>query len=388
VSQLLYIPWFKAEEIDLGVPIQPFGILVAIGVLLAVRVAEEFGKRQGIHPRVMADHATHVVVGGFIGAYFGNKIIYEPEKAAEYIPYLALLAPIAGAALIAVLIGRFFGDRLSSLPEAGFISKRSVPWLAGLVLMAVPAYFAVTYVLSSGIEYLGLSSYTGFAGSVVGLLVWKWRRGISMIAVGDLSLFAFPVGWIFGRTGCFITHDHPGAITDFFLGVENWGSPTAEHIPFFGYGTNEPTGIVRHDLGFYEVLWSIAVMVLFFALATKRRRRGFYMGLICVLYAPIRFFLDFLRAEPVDQGDIRYLGLTPGQYGSIALFLTGVAVWWWIYSHPEVTVPKEAAWPPADEDEDQPKPAKKSPTGSKKKVKRKVARKKPVATQPKPTEAS
>jgi prolipoprotein diacylglyceryltransferase len=385
VSQLLFIPWFKAEEIDLGVPIQPFGILVAIGVLLAVRVAEEFGKKQGIHPRVMADHATHVVVGGFIGAYFGNKIIYEPEKAHEYVPYLALIGPLAGAALIAFLVHRFFGEKLSSLPETGFVSQKSVPWLVGLVLMAAPMYFAVRFVMDNGIEYLGLSSYTGFAGSVVGLLVWKWRRGISMIAVGDLSLFAFPVGWVFGRTGCFITHDHPGAITDFFLGVENWGSPTAEHIPFFGYGTNAPTGIVRHDLGFYEVIWSAAVMILFFVLARKRRRRGFYMGLICVLYAPIRFFLDYLRAEPVDQGDIRYLGLTPGQYGSILLFLTGVAVWWWIYTHPEVTVPKEAQWPPADDEEDKPQKATKKVAG-KKKVKRKVARKKAPA-EPKPSEA-
>jgi len=44
------------------------------------------------------------------------------------------------------------------------------------------------------------------------------------------------------------------------------------------------------------------------------------------LYAPLRFFLDFLREVPANGGDVRYAGLTPGQYASIAFTLVGVAV--------------------------------------------------------------
>jgi prolipoprotein diacylglyceryltransferase len=40
-----------------------------------------------------------------------------------------------------------------------------------------------------------------------------------------------------------------------------------------------------------------------------------------VCYAPGRFLLDYLRTQ-----DVRYLGLTPGQYGSVVLFLFGIIV--------------------------------------------------------------
>jgi phosphatidylglycerol:prolipoprotein diacylglycerol transferase len=40
-----------------------------------------------------------------------------------------------------------------------------------------------------------------------------------------------------------------------------------------------------------------------------------------VLYAPFRFAADFLRIV-----DVRYGGLTPGQWGCIALALGGAAI--------------------------------------------------------------
>ena len=182
-----------------------------------------------------------------------------------------------------------------------------------------------------------------------------------MIAAGDAGVFGFPFGWLFGRTGCFITHDHPGRVTDFFLAVDNYR------------GAGEP----RHDLGLYEVFWSIAVVALFLFLARTRRRPGFYMALFCLLYAPVRFGLDFLRATPEHGGDIRYAGLTPGQYGSIALLLTGVGLFWWIYHHQPLKMPPEAAWPPPEEDESN-APSGRSKAGPKKKSggRRAVARKK------------
>jgi prolipoprotein diacylglyceryltransferase len=43
-----------------------------------------------------------------------------------------------------------------------------------------------------------------------------------------------------------------------------------------------------------------------------------------MMYAPARFTLDFLRVPPELGGDIRYFGLTPGQYMSILLFLVSL----------------------------------------------------------------
>jgi phosphatidylglycerol:prolipoprotein diacylglycerol transferase len=53
------------------------------------------------------------------------------------------------------------------------------------------------------------------------------------------------------------------------------------------------------------------------------------IGLTCVLYAPVRFLLDFLRV-----GDRLYFGFTPGQYFSIALLAVGVVLLVQVYRSP------------------------------------------------------
>ena len=40
-----------------------------------------------------------------------------------------------------------------------------------------------------------------------------------------------------------------------------------------------------------------------------------------------RLFLDFLRATPLEGGDVRYGGLTPAQWASILMVGVGLAVW-------------------------------------------------------------
>lgn len=300
----LYIPWFEAHDILPGVdpqtnawqlplgstslPIQPFGVLVATGVLLAARAAEEFGKKQGVHPRVVSDYVTHIVFGGFIGAFFLNALFYEPENFVQF--FLGL------------------GRLVASLPGALFQGK-------GLN--------------TDGLRYLGLSSYGGFIGFTLALFWWRKKRGWSSLHAADAGAFGFPLGWMFGRTGCFITHDHPGQVTDFFMAVDNY----------------REGGAPRHDLGLYEVIWSAATFGLFVLLARKQRRPGFYLGLVCILYGPVRFGLDFLRATPAQGGDVRYFGLTPGQYGSVAALLAGAAVLRYIHTHDSPSLSDEEKWP-------------------------------------------
>ena len=65
----------------------------------------------------------------------------------------------------------------------------------------------------------GLSSIGGFLGGMsaaVGYLLYKKQP---LLPYGDRLLSALVVGWIFGRTGCSFAHDHPGRLTDFFLGI-------------------------------------------------------------------------------------------------------------------------------------------------------------------------
>jgi phosphatidylglycerol:prolipoprotein diacylglycerol transferase len=286
MGALLYIPWFKAEQINVplpfpilgidAIPIQPFGVLVAVGVLSALRVSENFARRNRWSPEVASDFFVHAFGIGFVGAIVLNAIFYYPAEVWD------------------MMTGK-------------------MPW-----------------------RMLGLSSFGGFFGSIFGVRVWKKRRDLPLLPIADAAAYSFPFGWVFGRSGCFIVHDHPGRVTDFFLAVADYpvGPP-----PF------EP----RHDLGFYEVLWSIGCMALFMYLGRKERRPGLYLALLPLLYAPIRFFLDFLRAGSDLGGDVRYVGFTPGQYSSIAFLLLGVMLLRKVLTTEPAPLPAGIAWPPVDE---------------------------------------
>ena len=116
-------------------------------------------------------------------------------------------------------------------------------------------------------------------------------------------------------------HDHPGRETDFFLGVADYQYP----------GLSVAT---RHDLGLYEVFWSLGVLALFLWLGQKRRPWGLYTGLFALLYGPFRFALDFLRVS-----DQTYGGLTPGHYASLASLLIAGALFLHMRKHGQEPLP-------------------------------------------------
>ncbi len=169
-------------------------------------------------------------------------------------------------------------------------------------------------IAQQGLIYLlkiwkGLSSYGGFFGGLFGFMFFIHRKKIRFpLIYAECILQGLVVGWIFGRLGCTIVFDHPGHLTDFFLAFQH------------------PDG-ARHNLGFYEFLFTL--FILFPAILILHRLKakpGSYSAWVLILYTPVRFFLDFLRMDASGNGDVRYLGLTPGQYGSIILFVLGVWV--------------------------------------------------------------
>lgn len=280
----LSIPWFRAEPIQIPLPgdfdiagmhvnlpddvaIQPFGLLVATGLIVGVNLAQWRGKRIGLHESAISSCTAHVLITAFIVAHVFDVIAYHPES--------VLTDPL------------------------------------GLLRI-----------------WESLSSFGGFLGAVLGLMIFSKRYDVSPLLVGDVCAFAFPSGWIFGRTGCFSVHDHPGIPTDFFLGVAD-------------YHVGAPPYVTRHDLGLYEIFWASAVCALFLWLERQNRERptGFYLGLLPILYSPVRFGLDFLREDAATGGDARYFGLTPGHYSAIVLLAAGILVMRHAYNSPKPPIP-------------------------------------------------
>jgi phosphatidylglycerol:prolipoprotein diacylglycerol transferase len=154
--------------------------------------------------------------------------------------------------------------------------------------------------------WAGFSSTGGFIGAVIGsVLFYRVMRKREYWIHADTIMFGFPFAWVFGRLGCFSAHDHIGRLSDFWLAVQF------------------PSGS-RHDLGLYEALWTMGIAGLFYLWRNKPVKPGFFLALFSATYAPIRFVMDFLRNDDMSGADVRWLGLTPAQYGMVVLTLVGV----------------------------------------------------------------
>ena len=162
----------------------------------------------------------------------------------------------------------------------------------------------------------GMSSLGGFLGGAGGVIYFFRRRKLPLWPYSNAIVFGFTVAWIFGRAACTVAHDHPGILSDFILAVDY---PKA-----FTYGGVEHPAGPRHDLGWYECLWAIAMSSFFFLRRNKPEFAGFHTAVFVLAYVPIRFINDFLRIPDASGGDERYLGLTPAQYICIALLPVGL----------------------------------------------------------------
>jgi phosphatidylglycerol:prolipoprotein diacylglycerol transferase len=261
------IPYFQLRPI-LGF-IQPFGLLVVCAILVGAFLMRRRAEQLGLDRRDAVDLATWLAVSGFIAAHLFDVVAYRwPEMIVD-------------------------------------------PWL-----LVDPRKFSI-------------SSFGGFGGAVVGLFLWRWRRGRPVWPFVDAAAFGLVPAWTFGRLGCFVAHDHPGCHTDFLLAVRYPGGS-------------------RHDLGLYEAIFALVLGVAFLVASRKPRRVGAYLAVTCLAYAPVRFLLDFLRATDVKGADPRFFGLTPGQYASLAVLGVGVLVAWWTWGRaPTAPVAPPDAAPPA-----------------------------------------
>jgi phosphatidylglycerol:prolipoprotein diacylglycerol transferase len=237
-----------------------------------------------------------LVLGFAVGMYFALR-----KARHDGLDTHVLLRVMPGIAL-AIIIGGHLGSMLWYHPQA--IWSDPGLWLR---------------------VWEGQSSFGGFTACAL-LAVWFYRREnrlrqatadpanppINSWAYLDAQIYGFTAGWFIARLGCFITHDHPGVETDFWLGVYGacpGGSPER----------------ACHDMGLYEALWSLCLFLAFTWLDRRPRFPGFFLGVLLVTYALSRFPADFLRHPLVDA---RYSGLTPAQYGCIVMLLLGT---WILY---------------------------------------------------------
>jgi len=245
--------------------IEPFAVIVAIGVLFGAELARRHAERTGLNLEEFRRMVFYALVIGFLVSHWVDVLFYQPEW-----------------------------------------------WKDPVVLLEV---------------YAGISSYGGFLGGVLGVVFYiRYRSGKNRLpedepgrlanahplAYADAMAFGSAGGWVFGRLACSVAHDHVGKPSDFFLAVD--------------FPAGNPSGIPAgsfHDLGLYEFFWLTFIFVALVVLLRKPRREGFVLGLFAVAYTVPRFFFEFLRWTDTDP---RYAGLTPAQWFSVAGLVVGGAI--------------------------------------------------------------
>jgi phosphatidylglycerol:prolipoprotein diacylglycerol transferase len=290
------IPYVKVPELTIGpLPLHAFGLLVATGVIVGTALATSRARTRGLDLALLNSFITWMLVGGFVAGHVLDEVFYHPDEIAR--------------------------DPFSLLKL-----------------------------------WAGLSSFGGFTGALVGIVLWKYfdylpagpsgsrePRGFvrnypprPILPFADLILAVFPVAWIFGRSGCSSVHDHPGEVAGpaDFLAVE---FPSFNPSYTGGAGKLHTFGPItfaegkllhghfpRYDLGLLELMFTILLAGAIALTWRKRLPTGTYVVVTALAYAPVRFAMDFLRIRGGEDADPRYGGLTPAQWACVALFAYGL----------------------------------------------------------------
>ena len=159
------IPWFNINFPSIPFPIigkltiHAFGILVAIGILVGLKLTKKRGRELGLVDEQVDSMVTWALVIGFITAHFFDVFAYQTFGSHPRL--IDILNPISG-----------------------------------------------------------FSSFGGFTGALIGLFIYCRRTRQPVMPYADSLAYGLATGWMFGRLGCFTAHDHPGRHTSFFLAVQ------------------------------------------------------------------------------------------------------------------------------------------------------------------------
>jgi phosphatidylglycerol:prolipoprotein diacylglycerol transferase len=220
------IPYWKVTQIHVGsVPIAVALLMAAAGIVVAHFLLLRRARRKGLNTETAAMMSLIMVVAGLLGAYWFR--------------------------------GVYFADAV----------KQNWRILLGL--------------------QPGAASFGGIAGGLLAGWAYLAARRTSradILRYLDALAYAFPCGWVFGRIGCSLVHDHPGRPSTSFLAVR---------FP----------GTSRFDLAVIEVLFLVVIVMPLFAWLDRRKwEDGFWLGLFLTIYGAFRLWLDTLHVEPPRYG--------------------------------------------------------------------------------------
>lgn len=247
--------------------IQWYGILITLGLVLAVIYCIPKMKRFGLD----ADRAIDAVIGGVLGGIIGARAYYVILEWDEYKGNLKEIFNTRGG---------------------------------------------------------GLAIYGGIIGALlVGLLICKIRK-VKALPMLDVTVLGFLIGQGIGRWGNFINQEAYGSNTDSLFGMTGGriqAELAKETTDISGKLAQEGIEVFPdyavHPCFLYESLWCLLGFVILAFISKRRKYDGQIFLMYLGWYGAERFFVEGLRTDSLMIGNIRV-----SQLLSAVLFIVSVVL--------------------------------------------------------------
>lgn len=234
-----------------GIDIQWYGLLITLGLLLAIIYCFSQMKRYGLN----SDRALDAVLAGIIGGIVGARAYY-----------------------VILEWERYADDPMS------------------------------IFNLRQG----GLAIYGGLIGAIlVGGLVAKLRK-VRLLPLLDLAGQGFLIGQCLGRWGNFFNQEAFGCNTDSLFGmtggrIQSWISNAYINTECYGnLGVEMDPALPVHPCFLYESVWCFAGFLLLAVISRKFRKFDGQIFLMYVAWYGLgRSFIEGLRTDSLVMGSIR-----------------------------------------------------------------------------------
>lgn len=181
----------------------------------------------------------------------------------------------------------------------------------------------------------GLVFYGGLAASIAAIIVYSKINKLPVLKTIDIVAYAFALGVVFGRIGCFLNGCCWGDVCSpellwavtFPKSVDANslidGSPAFLHHLSLGLvSVSDSRSLPIHPTQIYSALGNLSIFFIINALFKYRRRYGEITLLFCVLYSVMRFIVEIFR----DDNPSLFDSLTISQNASILVFTAAVTL--------------------------------------------------------------
>lgn len=159
----------------------------------------------------------------------------------------------------------------------------------------------------------GLVFYGGFITGAAAIIVYIRRnKPLRVLHVADLMAPSIALAHFFGRLGCF------------FAGC-CYGGPLSLPwaVCFRNPSSLAPLGIDVHPVQLYEAAGNLAIFVFLDRYSNRKHVEGFVFGIYLILYAVLRFVIEFFRGD--ERGQF-LSGFSPSQIMSIIILIAGAVI--------------------------------------------------------------